>query len=96
MYLTFLGSAAFSVAESSFLGKIVLNPDALTKIFVPFLPNVKEDYYYHENLVGGQTFKRYRCRNCKKIFVISDCGKIDNHRAKNKKVNVGGTICECG
>lgn len=97
VYLSFLGAACFSQSAPSFLGRLANDPESIKEIYVPFLANVKEDFYYHISLANGQTFKRYRCKTCKTIFVISDCGEISNHRAREKGLNVGGSKCStCG
>lgn len=49
---------------------------------------------YHVNLEEGKPFKRWKCKNCSTIFIISDCGEISNHRSKDKAVNLGGMKCQ--
>ena len=39
--------------SESFFGSIASKPQEIKSIFVPFLANVREDFYYHFNLVDG-------------------------------------------
>ena len=77
----------------TFFGRVIEQIESVTDIFIPFLANVKEDYHYHILLSEGGTFKRWRCKSCKNIFIVSDCGEISNHRARNRMNNVGGMKC---
>jgi hypothetical protein len=58
---------------------------------------VKEDVLYQTTFMNSSTFVRYRCNNCREIFVVLDCGEISSHYNKEKGANVGGKKCEnCG
>ena len=92
-FLVYVGAAGYSLGKTNLIGKIFDEIKSIENVYLPFVANVKEDFMYHINLLEGKTFKRYRCRNCKTIFIVGDCGKLSNHRSKQKEVNAGGMRC---
>jgi hypothetical protein len=84
------------MSNENVFGALMERLDSVKDIFIPFIANVKDDFRFFVNLQDGSTFMRWRCKACKFIFIIADCGKISNHRAKKGEM-VGAMKCEnCG
>ena len=69
--MSYLACMSLSTTNNLF-AKIMLNPSLINEIYIPFLANVKEDCLYQKLWLEGKTFKRWRCKACRNIFVVTE------------------------